>query len=233
MQENHSRPNGTASLTDGLLPATDNRTVIILDLHAETFARILGAAGYAVHCVDSLDELIAVDHTVQSACVMLDLELPGLVEATFDAYLAQRQNAPSIIFTTSRAMVPLFALRAVEEAAVGLLTKPVDKQRLLSALEKVLLQRERVRRHLAELAHYQARFRQLTPREREVFNFVVSGHLNKQIAATLGTSEKTIKVHRGNLMRKMHVASVAALVHVALQLQTAAQASGLPFDLLL
>ena len=145
---------------------------------------------------------------------MLDIRLRGTSGLTFQRQLAEADIHIPIIFITGHGDIPM-AVRAMKAKAVEFLTKPFRPQDLLDAIH-VALDRDRKRRQKeGEIASLRERWESLTPREREVLPLVVSGWLNKQIAAELGTSESTVKVHRSQLMRKMEADSLADLVRLA------------------
>jgi FixJ family two-component response regulator len=148
---------------------------------------------------------------------VLDVRMPGMSGLAFQDQLAKAGLALPIIFITGHGDVPM-TVRAMKAGAVEFLTKPFDDQVLLDAIHAAI-ERDRVRRReAAQLAELRARYRALTEREREVFTLVVAGRLNKQVAAELGLSVVTVKVHRGQLMRKMAAKSVVDLVRMADQL---------------
>ena len=145
------------------------------------------------------------------SCLVLDVRLPGLSGLDFQAELAKTNNLIPIIFLTGYADVPM-SVKAMKLGAVDFLTKPSRDQDFLDAVT-VALQRDRTRREAArELADLRSLLQNLTPREREVMGLVAKGLMNKQIAGTLGVSEATVKFHRGRLMEKLGVRSVADLV---------------------
>jgi FixJ family two-component response regulator len=147
-------------------------------------------------------------------CLVLDLAMPGLNGLELQAALTVKGSAIPIIFLTGHGNIPA-SVQAMKRGALDFLTKPVNDDDLLKAVQ-VAIEKDRIARIArAELEDIQARLDSLTPREREVLTHVVSGQLNKQTAADLGTVEKTIKVHRGRVMEKMKVHSVAELVHLA------------------
>ena len=149
---------------------------------------------------------------------MLDVRLPGLSGLDLQHELAAAQIDLPIIFMTGYGDIPM-TVRAMKAGAVEFLTKPFRDQDLLDAIQQALA-RDRVAWHRrVELAALRQRYDWLTPREREVMRLVVAGLLNKQIAAELGTSEIMVKVHRGQVMRKMQAASVADLVRMAAHLR--------------
>jgi FixJ family two-component response regulator len=151
---------------------------------------------------------------IAAACLILDVRLPGVSGLDFQAELARADTHLPIIFITGYGDVPM-TVRAMKAGAVEFLTKPFREQDLLDAVQ-LALQRDRDRR-LEERAVLQtrARFDALTPREQEILGLVTAGLMNKQVAAELGVSEITIKVHRGNVMKKMGARSLADLVRMA------------------
>jgi FixJ family two-component response regulator len=147
-------------------------------------------------------------------CLILDVRLPRLSGLDLQTELAARKIALPIIFVTGHGDIPM-SVRAMKAGAVEFLTKPYREQELLEAIQRAIDQDRISRQHSAELRALQKRYALLTPREREVFPRVTSGLLNKQIGAELGASEKTIKVHRGQVMQKMEAESLADLIHMA------------------
>lgn len=147
-------------------------------------------------------------------CLVLDLEMPGLGGIELQQELAARGNQLPVIFLTGHGSIPA-SVKAMKQGAVDFLTKPVHDGDLLEAVRTALEKDRMNRRAGTELAEIREKLALLTPREREVLGHVVSGRLNKQIAADLGTVEKTIKVHRAHLMSKLEVRTVADLVRLA------------------
>ena len=175
--------------------------------------RLLGVQGYAVATFQSAEAFLAGHDPRAYGCIILDVALPGLNGLALQQQLEQCGNQMPILFLTGAADVPMCA-QAMRRGALDFLTKPVDDQVLFAAVERALqrdaeLTSERVRRDATA-----SRLATLTAREREVLAHVIAGRLNKQIAADLGTAEKTIKVHRARGMEKMRVRSVAELVRV-------------------
>ena len=146
------------------------------------------------------------------SCLVLDVCMPGVDGLELQHALADRRE--QIIFLTGHGDVPMCA-DAMKAGAVDFLTKPVDDEKLLSAVSRALASSVELRRAAAERALARTRLNLLTPREFEVMQRVIAGALNKQIADSLGTAEKTVKIHRGRVMEKMSVSSVAELVRIA------------------
>ena len=147
-------------------------------------------------------------------CLVLDLAMPGLTGLELQKALAAKGRELPIVFLTGRGDIAT-SVRAMKLGAVDFLTKPVDDEDLLSAIRSALEKNRTSRTAREELARIEQRLALLTPREREVLERVVAGRLNKQIAAELGTVEKTVKVHRARVMRKMGARTVAELVRLA------------------
>lgn len=176
--------------------------------------RLLASVGLPCETFGTaLEFLKRAEHGV-TGCVLLDVRMPGLSGMDLQRILRADGNELPIIFVTAHADVPM-TVRAMKAGAMEVLTKPFEEQALLDAVNQAL-ERERVRMAaFEELQVYRERFDTLTAREREVMGLVVTGLLNKQVADALGTAEKTIKVHRGQVMHKMQARSFAELVRIA------------------
>jgi FixJ family two-component response regulator len=192
-------------------------TVFLVDDDAgvlKALTRLLRVKGYEVWSYDSPHEFLAHHDPEVPGCAVFDMAMPGLDGLGLQQALTAGGSARPIIFLTGKGDIPT-SVRAMRAGAVDFLTKPVSDQCLLDAIERAEEMDGTSRRAQAERSAIQARITTLTPREREVLTHVVAGRLNKQIAGDLGTVEKTIKVHRGRVMEKLGVRTVADLVRMA------------------
>jgi len=182
-----------------------------------SLASLIRSVGLDARVFSSPHEFMRAERPDAPACLVLDVRLPGLSGLAFQEQLAKDGIALPIIFITGHGDVPM-TVRAMKAGAVEFLGKPFDDQVLLDAVHGAIERDRQRRRHAAQLAELQARYRALTEREREIFRFVVAGQLNKQVAADLGLSVVTVKVHRAQVMRKMAAKSIVDLVRMADQL---------------
>ena len=173
--------------------------------------RLLRSAGFAVRTFPSSQDFLRQHDGSAPGCVVLDLSMPGIDGLQLQQALASSGDPCPIIFITGYGDVPT-SVRAMKAGAVDFLTKPFDQQELLAAVRSAIDKDRSARAARAERSSIGVRVAALTPREREVMVHVVAGHLNKQIAAELGIAEKTVKVHRARVMKKMGAGSVAELV---------------------
>jgi RNA polymerase sigma factor (sigma-70 family) len=196
-------------------PQTEGMVFVIDDDASvrRALARLLRSVGYSYECFPSASAFLARLPAAVPSCVVLDYRMPGLNGLELQNALIAAGRDESIIFITGHGDIPTCA-NAMKAGAIDFLPKPFRDKDLLKAIARSLRVAQRVWREHAERTRIQALVDNLTPREREVLELVVAGRLNKQIAAELGASEKTIKVHRGRVMQKMQVFSVAELVRL-------------------
>ena len=177
--------------------------------------RLLRAGRYEVKAFDSAARFLQNPLPTDSpGCAIVDLQMPGLSGLELQDALTKMDNALPLIFLTGHGDIPT-SVHAMRQGAEDFLTKPVKRQALFDAVQRALARDATQRARRARQRELRARFDALTPREREVLAHVLSGQLNKQIAGDLGTSERTIKAHRANIMAKLEVQSVAELARLA------------------
>ena len=179
----------------------------------KALTRLLNSAGYAVQSFASASEFLARVDAQAQGCLILDLAMPEMSGLALQQALAERASLLPVIFLTGQGDIET-GVRAMKLGAADFLTKPVDAERLLAAVEQACASNRRAHDADQELAAIRQRLATLTPRETEVLDLIIEGLLNKQVAATLGAAEKTIKVHRARVMAKMEVRSLAALVRM-------------------
>jgi FixJ family two-component response regulator len=176
--------------------------------------RLIRSAGWRAETFASAQEFLARPGTEEPSCLVLDLQLPGLSGLDLQKRMAEVGLEIPIVFLTGHGDIPA-SVQAMKAGAVEFLTKPVDDQKLLQAIQEAIERDRRTREQHAEVRELRDRYESLTPREQEVMQQVVSGLLNKQIAAELNITEVTVKFHRGHIMRKMRADSLADLVRMA------------------
>jgi FixJ family two-component response regulator len=181
----------------------------------KSLVRLLKSAGYRAESFAAADEFIQCwKRNPVPGCVLLDIQMPGIDGLQLQQELINSTHAIPIIFITGHGDIPS-SVKAMKAGAVDFFSKPFNDEDLFQAIREAIQRDHQVRTDRAERGSVAARFATLTPREHEVLELVVRGMLNKQIAAALGASEKTIKIHRGRVMEKMNVQSVADLVRAA------------------
>ena len=188
----------------------------------EALQDVLRSVGLRVELFGSVREFLSSNRLDLPGCLVLDVRLPGQSGLDFHDDLIKANVLLPVIFISGHADVPM-SVRAMKAGAVEFLTKPVRHQDLLDAIHRAV-EHDRSRRKDAQIvARLRARFDTLTVREREVMTLVAAGKLNKQIAAEIGLSEATVKLHRGQLMRKLKVKSLAELIRIADKLELSRQ----------
>lgn len=180
----------------------------------KALTRLFKSAGYAAEAFSSAEAYLAREVFEGPVCLVLDVRMPGLDGPELQERLGARGGCEQIVFITGHIDVPT-CTRAMKRGAVDFLLKPFDDGELIEAVARALDRAKECRRKRAERREARGRLDSLTPREFEVLRFVILGLLNKQIAAELKTAEKTIKVHRGRVMQKLGLTSVAELVRFA------------------
>jgi FixJ family two-component response regulator len=173
--------------------------------------RLLQSRGFEVHTYSSAQAFLEQHDASTPGCIVMDLSMPGLSGLELQQALAHSADRRPVVFISGRSSVEA-SVRAMKAGAVDFLTKPFDEADLVAAVSTALEKDRASREGLAERSAINLRLSTLTPRERDVLSRVVAGKLNKQIAAELGTAEKTVKVHRARMMRKMQFDSLAELV---------------------
>jgi FixJ family two-component response regulator len=199
------------------MPAESSPVVFVIDDDASmrsAISRLLRAVGIDVQTFSAAQEFLSGELADVPGCLVLDVRLPGLSGLDLQKEMVARGIHYPIIFVTGHGDIPM-SVQAMKAGAVEFLTKPFRDQDLLDAITQAIARAGTARSQRAELDELHKRFDLLTPREREVMTLVVAGMLNKQIAVSLRASEKTIKVHRGQVMRKMQADSLASLVRMS------------------
>ena len=197
-----------------MIPA--NSVVFLIDDDASVrrgVSRLLRSAGFKNEAFNSASDFLARDQHSGPACVIVDVRMPGINGMDLQDLLVQRRREEQLVFITGHGNISMCA-QAMKAGAVDFLPKPFRANQLLECVERALARSTDQRRRAAEKTEARRLLDLLTPREFEVMQLVVTGKLNKQIADELGTAEKTIKVHRGRVMKKLGIPSVAELVRL-------------------
>jgi len=197
-------------------PLPESGVVFVIDddvSFLRSVTRLLRASGYSVQAFESANEFLEQLAPEMSGCVLVDLQMPGLNGLELQSALAQSANPLPVVFLTAQGDIPA-TVQAMRCGAEDFLTKLSPKEKLLDAIRRALVRGARERKGRARLQELRTQFEVLTSRELEVLEGVVLGRLNKQIAAELGINERTVKLHRTNLTRKLRTQSVAELTRL-------------------
>jgi len=191
-------------------------TVYIIDDDASvliSLKRLIESAGFHVETFSAADEFLKCKHSKDPSCLVLDVRLPGIDGFTLQNELSKRNISLPIIFITGHGDIPM-GVKAMKKGAVDFLPKPFEDKDLLFAIEQAIHKSRQKLKQEKEISHIKSLLSAISPREYEVMRWVIAGLLNKQIARKMGITEKTIKVHRGRVMKKLQVGSVAELVRL-------------------
>lgn len=180
-------------------------------------ARLLAAAGHEVRAHASAHDFLGAVDPNAPGCVILDVQMPDLSGLELQVAMAERAITLPIVFMTAHGQIP-DSVRAIQRGAVDFLVKPVDGSVLLAAVSRALAQDAAARANRARQEGLRRRYERLTPREREVFLHLIRGQLNKQVAADLEITERTIKLHRASILQKLEVGSMAEIARLAADL---------------
>jgi len=197
--------------------STLDPTVFIIDDDAsvcKSLSRLLRSLGFEAETFASAELFLERKHYDGVGCIVLDVQMPGLSGMDLQKELNKADYHMPIIFITGHGDIPM-SVQAMKKGAVNFLTKPFDDEQLLHAVREAVEQDRGAKAKRAEVHDIRRRIELLTPREHEILRYVITGMMNKQIASSLDIAEKTVKVHRGRMMEKLRVNSVAELVRLA------------------
>lgn len=180
----------------------------------KSLSRLLRSAGHEVETFASAEPFLAREHFDGIGCLLLDVQMPGLSGMDLQAELGKAEHSLPIVFITGHGDIPM-SVEAMRKGAIHFLTKPFDDNDLLRAVSEAIEKDRKAKAEQAKVQDIRNRLSLLTPREYEILRYVITGMLNKQIAFTLNIAEKTVKIHRGRVMGKLRVDSVAELVRLA------------------
>jgi two-component system, LuxR family, response regulator FixJ len=205
-------------MSENSLPNESNETTVFIiddDSSVRTsLSRLLTAMGFRTEAFGSAEEFLARERHKGVGCLVLDVRMPGLTGMDLQDELAKTDYPIPIVFITGHGNISM-GVGAIKKGAVDFLPKPFDDEQLLNAVKSAIEKHRQERKLQAERNDILRRVKLLSPREYEIFRSIITGKLNKQIGYSLNIAEKTVKVHRGRVMEKLEVNSVAELVHLA------------------
>jgi len=199
------------------MSAKEKATIFIVDDDAsvrKSLSRLLDSLEFRTEAFASAEAFLKRGPYEGAGCIILDVRMPGLSGMDLQEELNKAEYAMPIIFITGHGDIPM-SVKAMKSGAVDFLPKPFDEQELVNAIDKAIERDRTARVSRSETRHVLEQIAQLTPREHEVLQFLITGMLNKQIAFKLGIAEKTIKIHRARVLEKLGARSVAELVRIA------------------
>jgi len=191
-------------------------TIFVIDDDAsvrKSLSRLLRSAGYTTETFASAEEFLGREHYTGIGCLLLDVQMPGLSGLGLQEELNKADYHMPIVFITGHGDIPM-SVEAMKKGAIDFLTKPFHDKDLLQVIEKAIEKDTYARAEYDEILDIRRRIERLTLRENEILGYIITGMLNKQIAFELGIAEKTVKVHRGRILEKLCVGSVAELVRL-------------------
>ncbi|MHC4288237.1 MAG: response regulator transcription factor [Planctomycetota bacterium] len=180
---------------------------------SKSLERLVKSIGFEVETYTSAEEFLEKRPYEGPSCLLLDVQMPGLTGPVLQRELANRNSNLPVIFLTAHADVPT-GIKAMKEGAIDFLLKPVEEKKLFAAIDKALDKQMQLKKEQEEIDRIKGLMASLTPREYEIVRWVITGMLNKQIASRTNISERTVKAHRSQVMKKLHIVSVAELVRL-------------------
>jgi FixJ family two-component response regulator len=180
---------------------------------SKSLERLVKSIGFEVETYTSAEEFLERRPYEGPSCLLLDVQMPGLTGPVLQRELANRNSNLPVIFLTAHADVPT-GIKAMKEGAIDFLLKPVEEKKLFAAIDKALDKQMQLKKEQEEIDRITGLMASLTPREYEIVRWVITGMLNKQIASRTNISERTVKAHRSQVMKKLHIVSVAELVRL-------------------
>ena len=180
---------------------------------SKSLERLVKSIGFEVETYTSAEEFLERRPYEGPSCLLLDVQMPGLTGPVLQRELANRNSTLPVIFLTAHADVPT-GIKAMKEGAIDFLLKPVEEKKLFAAIDKALDKQMQLKKKQEEIDRINGLMASLTPREYEIVRWVITGMLNKQIASSTNISERTVKAHRSQVMKKLHIVSVAELVRL-------------------